>query len=37
MAATFVGANRSKRSIVLDLKQQAGRDALLTDVGSAVP
>lgn len=30
MAATFVGANRSKRSIVLDLKQEAGRDALLT-------
>lgn len=30
MAATFVGANRSKRSIVLDLKQQAGREALLS-------
>ena len=29
MAATFMGANRSKRSIVLDLKQLAGRDALL--------
>ena len=30
MAATFIGANRSKRSIVLDLKQAAARDALLT-------
>lgn len=29
MAATFIGANRSKRSIVLDLKQAAARDALL--------
>ena len=30
MAATFIGANRSKRSIVLDLKQQSARQALLT-------
>ena len=30
MAATFIGANRNKRSIVLDLKQQAGREALLS-------
>ena len=29
MAATFVGANRNKRSIVLDLKTAPGRDALL--------
>ncbi len=28
MAATFIGANRGKRSIVLDLKQAAARDAL---------
>ena len=35
MAATFVGANRNKRSIVLDLKQPAGRDALLQLVDSA--
>jgi crotonobetainyl-CoA:carnitine CoA-transferase CaiB-like acyl-CoA transferase len=30
MAATFIGANRSKRSIVLDLKQAPAREALLT-------
>jgi crotonobetainyl-CoA:carnitine CoA-transferase CaiB-like acyl-CoA transferase len=30
MAATFIGANRSKRSIVLDLKQASAREALLT-------
>lgn len=29
MAATFIGNNRSKRSIVLDLKQPAAREALL--------
>lgn len=35
MAATFIGANRSKRSIVLDLKIPTGRDALLKLVESA--
>jgi crotonobetainyl-CoA:carnitine CoA-transferase CaiB-like acyl-CoA transferase len=29
MAATFIGVNRSKRSIVLDLKQAAAREVLL--------
>ena len=29
MAATFIGANRSKRSIVLDLKQPAAREVLM--------
>lgn len=35
MAATFIGANRSKRSVVLDLKQAAAREALLTLIDSA--
>ena len=35
MAATFVGANRNKRSIVLDLKKPEGRDALLRLVDHA--
>ena len=35
MAATFIGANRSKRSIVLDLKQAAARSALLLLVDTA--
>lgn len=35
MAATFIGANRSKRSIVLDLKQAAARAALLVLIDSA--
>jgi len=35
MAAAFVGANRCKRSVVLDLKQAAARDALMTLVDGA--
>lgn len=35
MAAAFIGSNRSKRSVVLDLKQKAARDALLTLVEQA--
>lgn len=35
MAATFIGANRSKRSIVLDLKQAAAREALMVLVDQA--
>lgn len=35
MSAMFLGVNRNKRSIVLDLKQPEARDALLTLVDSA--
>ena len=35
MAATFIGANRSKRSVVLDLKQASARQAMLALVDSA--
>lgn len=35
MAAIFLGLNRNKRSIVLDLKQAAARQALLTMVDQA--
>src|SRR5690606_29461558 len=34
-AAIFLGVNRNKRSIVLDLKQESARQALLTLVESA--
>jgi crotonobetainyl-CoA:carnitine CoA-transferase CaiB-like acyl-CoA transferase len=35
MAATFLGANRSKRSIVLDLKLKDAREALMVLIDSA--
>ena len=35
MAAAFIGANRGKRSIVLDLKQAAARAALMVLIDSA--
>ena len=35
MAATFIGANRSKRSVVLDLKQAAAREALMLLIDTA--
>lgn len=35
MAAAFLGANRSKRSVVLDLKQPAAREALMRLVDDA--
>ena len=35
MAAAFIGANRGKRSVVLDLKQAPARDALMTLVDGA--
>ena len=35
MAATFIGANRSKRSVVLDLKQAAACEALMLLIDSA--
>ena len=35
MAATFIGANRNKRSIVLDLKQPSARAALMVLIDTA--
>ncbi len=35
MAALYLGANRNKRSITLDLNQQAGRDALFAVIRTA--
>ena len=35
MASFFMSTNRNKRSVVLDLSQQAGRDALFRLVGTA--
>ena len=35
MAATFIGANRNKRSVVLDLKQPAGCAALMALIDTA--
>ncbi len=35
MAATFIGSNRSKRSIVLDLKQAEAREALMVLIDTA--
>jgi len=35
MASLYMGANRNKRSIVLDLTQDAGRDALFKLIGTA--
>ncbi|MCU4121135.1 CaiB/BaiF CoA transferase family protein [Variovorax sp. N23] len=35
MAALFLGSNRSKKSVVLDLKQTGARDALMSMLGDA--